>query len=480
MSRVLVLSLYELGQQPLGCAIPTALLRAEGHHVRQHDLSVEDWSEDDFDWAEAVVCSVPMHTALRLGLETFDRARATRPELPFAFHGLYAPVAAQTGVLGEHDLAAAGDVEGRLIEWVAAHERGEGSGGVHVELSRRPHAVVTQVVLPQRADLPGLDRYARLLRGGEELLVGGVESTQGCNHRCRHCPVPTVYNGRSRVIEAERVLADIDQLVESGARHIHFADPDFLNRPRHALALARLLKERHPGASFDATIKVSHILRYEDLFEELADCGLCFVVSAFESTSDTVLAALDKGHVAADEARAVQILRKVGIEVRPSLLPFTPWTTRNDLVELLDFVARHDLIWNVDPVQYGIRLLLPPGSLLLGLEDPVLHEAIVGYDKAELGYDWQASDATLDELARELALLTESLSSGDVDPDESYRQVRATVFSRLGLFDHGAPVAEQRGIAGPLRPRLSEAWFCCAEPTRAQYHQLGAETCGDC
>jgi hypothetical protein len=35
------------------------------------------------------------------------------------------------------------------------------------------------------------------------------------------------------------------------------------------------------------------------------------------------------------------------------------------VLDVLDFVAEHDLIGNVDPVQYTIRLLLPEGSLLL-------------------------------------------------------------------------------------------------------------------
>ena len=59
------------------------------------------------------------------------------------------------------------------------------------------------------------------------------------------------------------------------------------------------------------------------------------------------------------------VLRAAGIEPRPSLLPFTPWTRPEDVFALLDLVARCDLVGNVDPVQYAIRLLVPPGSLLV-------------------------------------------------------------------------------------------------------------------
>jgi hypothetical protein len=322
---------------------------------------------------------------------------------------------------------------------------------------------------PSRRDLlVGLDAYARLVTGGTERLVGTIEATAGCNHRCRHCPVPTVYNGRSRPAELAGLLRDVDELVAAGATHLHLADPDFLNRPRHALALARALHRNHPGLSFDATIKVSHIVEQAEVVGELAACGLLFVTSAVESTSEVVLARLDKGHRATDAVRAVAVLRAVGVEMRPSLLPFTPWTTRRDLLELLDFVASCDLVWNVDPVQYSIRLLLPPGSLLLSSPDPVLSAALGDFDPSSLGYPWRSADPLLDELAVELAAMSEEAEAEGAPIEATYGAIRAHVFARCGAPDIAPPRRVAPGPAGPDRPRLTESWFCCAEPTAGQ------------
>ena len=82
--------------------------------------------------------------------------------------------------------------------------------------------------------------------GGEERLVGYVEASHGCVHRCRHCPVPAVYDGRIRVVQAETVLSDVERLAGMGARHITFGDPDFLNGWRHSLAIVRALHQRCP------------------------------------------------------------------------------------------------------------------------------------------------------------------------------------------------------------------------------------------
>jgi hypothetical protein len=83
-------------------------------------------------------------------------------------------------------------------------------------------------------------------------------------------------------------------------------------------------------------------------------------------------------------------MREHGIEVRPSWMPFTPWTTPGDVVEMLDFVAEHDLGGNVDPIQYTTRLLLPEGSLLLKRHDMRPH--LGGYDAERLSYRWTPID----------------------------------------------------------------------------------------
>ena len=138
------------------------------------------------------------------------------------------------------------------------------------------------------------------------------------------------------------MLADIDQLVDQGAKHITFADPDFLNGVRHSIEIVRRLHSRHPQLTFDATIKVEHILEHVGLWNEFRDSGCLFVVSAFESVSENILHILDKGHTPADAVTAIHLLRRHGIEIRPSWMPFTPWTSPEAVRDILhdDSLAR--------------------------------------------------------------------------------------------------------------------------------------------
>jgi radical SAM superfamily enzyme YgiQ (UPF0313 family) len=455
--RVLLVSTYELGHQPLHVASPAAALRAAGHDVRTLDTSVEEWDPALVDWAHAVAFSVPMHTAMRLAIRGAEAVKARRPDLPVCFYGLYATVK------GPADHVIAGEYEPGLLAW---------TGDVAVEsgtsLTRQ------RFELPVRASLPSLESYARLVIGPSERLVGYVEATHGCAHRCRHCPVPVVYDGRTRRVPVDVVLDDVAQLARAGAEHITFGDPDFLNRWAHSMQIVSQLHERFPDVTFDITTKVEHVLRYADLVPQLAASGCIFVVSAFECVNDEILRYLDKGHTADEAARATELLRSHGIEVRPSWLPFMPWTSVEDIADILDFVVRNDLVANVDPVQYTIKLLVPKGSLMLSV--PEMAPYLGAYDPDKLSYSWRAADERTVSLQERIADLVEDEQARGLQAGVIFCDVRDVVYEAAGRIanDRGAILASSLAP----RPRLTEPWFCCAEPTTGQFESVSKQNRG--
>jgi len=461
--RILVLSFYELGHQPLDAATAAAALHSAGHEVRVRDLAVEPWADDHVTWADGVACSIPMHTARRLAAAALPRLRAKRPELPVCWYGLYAVAGPNDGRGPVH--LVAGEFEPALVAWADALHADSGTTGSVRALDRRV------IPLPRRSEVPPLDHYARLAVQGAERPAAAIQTTRGCAHRCRHCPVPVVYGGRTRVVERDVVLADAEQAIHAGARHLTLADPDFFNRPRHAVEIVRELHAAFPDVTFDCTVKVEHILRHAERWPELADAGCLFVVSAFESVDDRTLALLAKGHTGRDATTAARLLRSNGIDLRPSWLPFLPWTSLDHVVSLLDFVADHDLVATTDPVQYSIRLLVPPESLLLEL--PEVRNRLEGFDDAAHTWTWRAADPAVDVLQREVAATVERGTAAGASVGDIYRSIRALVFAASGerdtrSFDDGS-------FAGAgERPHLTEAWFCCAEPTGAQFEVVDA------
>lgn len=462
--RVLLISCYELGHQPLHVASAAAFLRAAGHHVSAVDLSIQTLAEANLDSPELVAIAVPMHTAMRLAVPVARALRARRgANIRIVLFGLYAPLCGPALEPGLVDAVVGGEYEQALVRLADGDAE---SRTIVLDRLRFP--------LPARDLLPSLDRYTTLLIDGEARLTGYVEATRGCVHRCRHCPVPAVYDGRIRVWQRDILIEDVARLRDLGMRHLTLGDPDFLNAVPHALAVARAVHTRCPDLTFDITTKVEHILEHPDVIAELRDLGLLFIVSAVESTSAHVLDILEKGHSSADVLTALRICRSLGVAFRPSLLPFTPWSTLQDQVDLLDFIAETDLIDSVDPVQLSIRLLVPPGSLLL--EQPEMREHLRGYDADGFSHLWQHPDPAMDALQAEVAELVTVDADSGAAPRSTHAAIRrltarAAGASGLSWPHAGRELPPSRGAT----PRLSEAWFCCAEPTRAQLAVVGAE-----
>ena len=180
---------------------------------------------------------------------------------------------------------------------------------------------------------------------------------------------------------------------------------------------------------------------------------------ALESVNDEILARLDKGHSTAEAVLAVALLREHGIEIRPSFMPFTPWTTPRDVLDIVDFVAAHDLVANVDPVQYTIRLLVPEGSLLLERAD--LREHLGRYDAERLSYPWRSADPSADRLQGRLSALVEQSVAAQEPIGAVFSRIRAAVREAAGeprggvLEDEAIAIGSTEG-----RPRLTEPWFC--------------------
>src|SRR2546430_2300174 len=132
---------------------------------------------------------------------------------------------------------------------------------------------------------------------------------------------------------------------------------------------------------------------------ELAALGALFVVSAAESLDDAVLALLDKGHTRADIEEALAVTRAAGLSLRPTWVAFTPWTTLEGYREWLDFIADEWLVDATEPVQYALRLLVPPGSWLL--DQPAMRRHLGRLVPDGFHHEWSHPDPRMDALAAE-------------------------------------------------------------------------------
>jgi hypothetical protein len=131
----------------------------------------------------------------------------------------------------------------------------------------------------------------------------------------------------------------------------------------------------------------------------------------------------------------------------PTFVPFTPWTARENYLDLLRAVRDLELIDNVAPIQLAIRLLIPAGSKLLEIAD-----LNVGpFDSAALSYRWQHPDPEMDRLCADLLTLIREADRRAASRSETFALIWERAF--------GAP-PDLHLPARAAIPYLTEPWYC--------------------
>jgi hypothetical protein len=131
-------------------------------------------------------------------------------------------------------------------------------------------------------------------------------------------------------------------------------------------------------------------------------------------------------------------------------------------IQLLQRLVELKLVQSVPSIQLAIRLLVPEGSLLLQL--PGFRELIGDFEENLLGYPWKHRDHRVDLLQQDIQEWVAKAENEGLD--------RLMVFERIWCMAHAAlgrtaPSLPSGSLGTPI-PYLSEAWYCCAEPTNQQ------------
>jgi len=439
--KILLLSFYDLGKQPKIISELYKKLDNGSNQIDVVDYSIEEknLTLDNYD---VLGIYASMHTASVLA-EQYLRDRKL-PNKLFVF-GLYAKVFSEM-----------------FSNFQSIHSFDSDELESLLEVQLNPNYSFKHSV-PDRTILPSITDYSHIVDGSNNLIAGSVETTYGCKHECTHCPVPIEFKGMFKTFGTEKIITDVTNQVEEGAKHISFNDPDFFNGPKHALKILQLLNEKHPSITYDSTIKVEHILKYPDYFQELKNLNMLFVISAFETTNDHVLNILQKNHSFNDLNKAVELSLENKIDIRPTWMPFSPWTEQNDLISIIKLIENYKLRETVDPIQLTIKLLVPKNSLIL--KRPEMKEYLLDYDPSSFSYAWKYKFPNIDNIQNELFTYVLQHES-----ENEYTQY-------LGLVDileshTNETLLNSEKYSQRIVPKLSETWFCCAEPNKIQLDRI--------
>lgn len=401
--RVLVASAFEAELQPLAAASAAAALRAAASATAS-DATVVGWDVDllpddpptgAFD---LVALSVQQFEGLEAALALAERLHWD-PDIGFVVaFGQYAQMNSSRFL--EHCDGVVFDEPERIAEpllrAIAAGELRDVPGMLTTRglTERLPRRRIT-IEAPARELFPSLFHYPA--HHAAEGLLGNLEASRGCHHKCTYCSVFGAYDGGVAPYDVESVLADARQLADEGVRHFLFIDAEFFNSRKAGPEVMRRIVDEIGPCTFEFTTRVDHILDYSAILEELVELGLTRITSALEFPSDRILRIFDKGIDVADMRVAIARAASLGVELRPTFIPFTPWIELDELLTFEDFLLETDLARVTDPTALQTRLLLFKGSPLLA--SPWM-EDVRTIDRG-LHVEWEHPDPRVDDLWRQ-------------------------------------------------------------------------------
>lgn len=335
---------------------------------------------------DALCLGISMLTGpmIRGAIEIAAQTKLQLPELPIVFGGWH-PTLLPDETLREPfvDIVVRGQGEITLLEVVEALAAKRSLEGIHgiswksngIRKQNLDRRVQPLDALPAPAfDLIDFDAYEKA--GGGRTLA--YATSVGCPYACNYCTDMVVYKRRFNSLPAERVVAELTDLVTRyRIEEVALLDSNFpVDLPR-ALAIARGIRDS--GVKFRWTFQAStdFLCRMsDDDVRLLAESGVSHMGFGTESTSGAVLKLMNKRHQRVNEM--YETARKAdmaGIRVTFNLIFGYPGETEGD--RILTFQTMSDVGRRFPCVGFSPNIFTPypgipiwPQLRALGVTEP--------------------------------------------------------------------------------------------------------------
>lgn len=405
---------------PLGLAYIAAALEQAGHQVRILDCVVEGFNQltpmsdnrrrhglSDAQIFQAIAEYQPrlvgvscLFTAQASAAHNVCRlVKQVDPRIITIMGGAH-PSAVPENVLNDKhvDFAAIGEGEQivqRLADALAAGQKmpDDPSGlawreGETVQV-RRPKEFIHNLdamPLPARHLLPMRDYFKYRAPHGSAIRrhpVTNIITSRGCPARCSFCSIHTVWGRRFRWNSSERVLAEIEHLVEHyGVRELQFEDDNLtLHKPR-TIEICRGIIDRKIDITWTTPNGVALWALNENILELMRRAGCHHVALAVESGSPRVLKEIINKPL--DLKRVpplIKACRKIGMGVSVFFVVGFPGETRAEIQQTFDYA----MSLGVDQVNFFTATPYPGTALFRNCIDQNLLTHPLDYTQLRVG-----------------------------------------------------------------------------------------------
>jgi anaerobic magnesium-protoporphyrin IX monomethyl ester cyclase len=205
--------------------------------------------------------------------------------------------------------------------------------------------------------------------------VDTVMTSRGCPFRCNFCYNT---NRRYRGRDPHAVMDELVRIRKRGIRNIEIVDDHFTADRQRAMQVFDLIIREKLGVSFRIKSRVNVV--DEELLAKARQAGAYQVSYGTESGSQYILDGMNKRTKVADNARAIEMTKRAGLDCHTSWVFGYPGETPETIAETVDFIIR------TKPTTANVALLRPYP------ETPVYVEA---QDAGTLVGEWHPDAETL-------------------------------------------------------------------------------------
>jgi len=166
-----------------------------------------------------------------------------------------------------------------------------------------------------------------------------MNTSRGCPFNCTFCSVGSVWGKRYTCFSAERIIAEIDYLVNNfDARGIYFREDNFTLKKERVIAFCELLLKKNIPLPWMCETRIDTL--DENLLTLMRRAGCEALYIGVESGSQRVLEFLKKGIRIEQAENIFRFCRSIGIKTCASFIVGIPSETEAERAETLDLARR--------------------------------------------------------------------------------------------------------------------------------------------
>ncbi len=341
---------FDAKSYPLGLLVMGTLLEKQGYQIKLIDFLVEDkpWEILKRELDENVLCAglSVMTPQIPQALEISRLIKDFNKNIPVVWGGIHPTLFPRQTVVNpliDFLIKSEGEISfSKLLKFF----QGQGDLKNIPGLFYRKNNEIFQNQNRELIDLNDLPILNYNLLSPKTLNFDSIiyNTSRGCPYRCAFCVNTALDNRRWRFQSPERVLEEVDYIVNQlGYKKIKFQEDNFFVSKERASEILAGIKERNLKFRWVTNCRVDYFRDdyiNDQFLEKLRESGCYKLMFGAESGSQRVLDFLKKDITVAQIVKSAKLCQKHGLRANYSFMTALPTETKAERIKTLKLIDK--------------------------------------------------------------------------------------------------------------------------------------------